>query len=260
MLFKNEAKRRMLEGGVCVTTGLNFHSPDLTELLLGCGADAISLDAEHGTLNEAEIVSLTRVCDLAAIPVFCRVPSPDPAFIQRILDGGVLGVVVPHVSDAATAEAVVAAIKYPPLGTRGLGNFTRATGFGKIPAVEYIAAANRETMVTVQIEDRAGVDNVESIAATEGVDCIWIGYNDLAVSLGYPGRAGEKPVQDAIDHVIAATRAAGRLVQVVSDFAGAERWVARGASLLSVGWTSYLSGAFREAIGRARSLREPPSQ
>ncbi len=255
MIYENTLKARLNRGETSVTTGISFHAPEFIEILLRCETDAISLDAEHGTLDERQITTMAQVCERAQVPVVCRVPSARPEFIQRVLDGGVLGIVVPHVRDAATAQAVVDAVKYPPDGTRGLGNFTHATGYGRVSTRDYLREANRQTLVTVQIEEPEGVDAIDAIVATPGVDCVWIGYNDLAVAMGRPGEADHADVQAAIDHVIAATRAAGRVVQVVSRLTDAADWVDRGATLLSVGWTGFLWGPFREGVATARAAR-----
>lgn len=253
MLTRNPIKRLIAEGRFAATTGLSFYSPDLVEILAQTGVDGISVDAEHGALSEGEIVDMTRVAELYGLPMTCRVPSLRSDFILRVLDGGVTNIVVPHVTDAAMAARAVQAVRFPPVGRRGLGNFTRATGNGRLKAAEYVTLANAEIMLIVQIEDRAGLDNVEAIAATDGVDAIFIGANDLALDLGYPGGADQPEVQAAIDRIITVSKAAGRAIQVVSSTGDAEGWIARGAQILALGWQSAVTGGFARDIKRIKN-------
>jgi 4-hydroxy-2-oxoheptanedioate aldolase len=253
MLVRNSLKAKLREGRICISTGVSFYSPHLVEILAGCGADAISLDAEHGTLNEGQIEDLTRICDLAGLPVVCRVPYGRPEFILRIMDAGVSGIVVPHVNTREYADSVVSYVKYPPLGRRGLGNHTRATGYGRLKAAEYVELANSETMVTIQIEEPEGVQNIESIVRTPGLDCVFIGRNDLAAAMGFPGNAAAPAVLESVERVAAAVLAAGLTLQVVADEKEAPAWVRRGARLLSVGWASYVQSGLRQGIEKIRN-------
>ena len=254
MVTKNSLKARLREGKVCISTGVAFYSPHLVEILTGCGADTISFDAEHGTLNEGQIEDLARICEMAGVPSTCRVPYGRQEFILRIMDAGIMGIIVPHVNTREYAESVVSFVKYPPLGRRGLGNYIRATGYGRLKGAEYIAMANSETMVTIQIEEPEGVENIDSIVKSPGVDCVFIGRNDLAASMGYPGNAGAPEVRKAVDRVVDAVLGAGLTLQVVSDEKEAQSWIQRGARLLSVGWASWLQNGLKQSIERIRLL------
>jgi 2-keto-3-deoxy-L-rhamnonate aldolase RhmA len=129
-----------------------------------------------------------------------RTPGFDPAFILRLLDMGVQGVQVPHVGDAATARAAVKAVRYPPLGERGMAAGSRAE-FGKIPLVEHTAQSNREILLACMIEDMAAVERIDEITAVEGVDLLAIGPSDLSRSLGVSGQPDHPRLVAAIDRV-----------------------------------------------------------
>ena len=218
-----------------------------------CGSDAIMFDTEHGTMNEGQIENLVRLCEMAGITALCRVAAARPEFILRIMDAGVMGIIVPHVKTRQEVEEIVSAVKYPPIGRRGVGNFTRATGYGSLSVMKYLPKANKETMVTIQIEDPEGVENVEAIVKTEGLDCVFIGRNDLAVSMGYPGQQDAPEVQGAIDKVVTATLDAGLILQVVTSEEEAPYWIKRGARLLSMGWVSMLTNGLKGTFDRLRS-------
>ena len=254
MLAENTLKAKLKAKKVCISTGVSFYSPHLVEILAGCGSDALSFDAEHGTLNETQLEDLVRICEMARVPSICRVPFGRPEFILRIMDAGIMGIIVPHVKTREYAESIVSFVKYPPVGQRGLGNVTRATGYGKLKAAEYIEQANRETMVTIQIEEPEGVENIDSIVRTKGLDCVFIGRNDLAVTMGYPGKADAPEVQEAIEKVASATLGAGLTLQVAIDEKEASYWVRRGATLLSIGWVSLLQKGLRETLANLRRL------
>jgi len=110
-----------------------------------------------------------------------RAPGFDPAFILRLLDMGVQGIQVPHVGDAATARAAVKAVRYPPLGERGMAAGSRAAEFGRIPLVDHMAQSNREILLACMIEDMVAVERIDEIAAVEGVDLLAVGRRTCRV-------------------------------------------------------------------------------
>ena len=130
-----------------------------------------------------------------------RTPGFDPAFILRLLDMGVQGIQVPHVSDAATARPAVQAVRYPPLGDRGMAAGSRAAEFGNIPLVEHMAQSNREVLLACVTEDMAAVERIDEIAAVEGVDRPAVGPSDLSRSLGVSGQSDHPRLVASIDRV-----------------------------------------------------------
>ena len=142
-----------------------------------------------------------------------RVPGLDPVALKRVLDAGAQTVIVPYVQTVEEAELAAAAVAYPPDGFRGVAGGVRATGFGAVQG--YYESARDEICLIVQIETQQGLDNIEAIAAVEGVDAMFVGPSDLSASLGYPNQMASEPMQaairDAIERITAAGKPAGFL-------------------------------------------------
>ena len=143
-----------------------------------------------------------------------RVPSISPEFISRVLDGGALGVIAPHVASAEEARQVVRYAKFPPLGARSYGGPLASTQFRTYPVAEANAALNDATMVICMIETVGAVDAVDEIAAVEGVDMLFIGTNDLCGDMGIPGQYAHERVRDAYARTIKACRSRGKHVGI----------------------------------------------
>ena len=128
----------------------------------------------------------------------------------RLLDMGVQGIQVPHVSDPETAREAVKAVRYPPEGERGMAAGGRAAQYGKIPLLEHMASSNREILLACMIEDMAAVERIDEIAAVPGVDLLAVGPSDLSRSLGVAGEPDHPRLVAAIDRVrAAAAKSAG---------------------------------------------------
>jgi len=155
---------------------------------------------EHTSFDLHDVQLAVMAAERVGITPIVRTPGFDPAFILRLLDMGVQGVQVPHVGDAATARAAVKAVRYPPLGERGMAAGSRAE-FGKIPLVEHTAQSNREILLACMIEDMAAVERIDEITAVEGVDLLAIGPSDLSRSLGVSGQPDHPRLVAAIDRV-----------------------------------------------------------
>jgi len=141
-----------------------------------------------------------------------RPATNSPEAILQVLEAGALGVQVPHVSTARQARGAVEAVKYHPLGSRGLAAGTRPAGYGfDGSAAEYVEASNRETLVCVQIEDTEGLANLPEILEVPGIDVFFVGPSDLAQAMGHPGRPDAPEVRAAIDGAFGTIRAAGKI-------------------------------------------------
>jgi 4-hydroxy-2-oxoheptanedioate aldolase len=206
-------------------------------LVEGCGFagfDLALIDTEHGAGDGEALEHHIRAADSAGIETLVRIGGESGHEILRALDAGSSGVVAPHIKDGEDAARVVNAAHYPPLGTRSLAVSTRAGHQGFISSVDHVAAARERTMVVVQIEDGDALAHVDAIAATPGLDAVFIGPTDLSVSLGLPGQLEHPSVLAAIDQiargVVDANNAA--LCVLVDDERQAEDWRARGARLI----------------------------
>ena len=178
------------------------------EAVAGAGFDWLLLDTEHSPGHELSVLAQLQALAPYPLSPIVRPKVNDTALIKRFLDIGAQTLLIPYVQSVAEAEAAVAAMRYPPRGVRGISTLTRATGYGRIP--DYLARAEEELCLIVQIETRAGLDALEAIAAVDGVHGLFIGPSDLSASLGHLGDPGHPEVVAAIEDAIARIRAAGK--------------------------------------------------
>jgi 4-hydroxy-2-oxoheptanedioate aldolase len=217
--------------GIWVCSG----SPLVAEICAGSGMDWTLIDMEHSP-NGLESV-LAQLQAVAAYPItpVVRVPIGDVVTIKQVLDLGAQNLLVPMISSADEARAVVQAVRYPPRGTRGVGSaLARSARWNRVDA--YLEDADRYVSLFLQIETSAGVDAAAEIAAVDGVDGVFVGPADLAASLGVLGQQAHPDVVAAVRRTFDAVRAAGKPVGVNAfDPEMADRYLAAGASFVLVG-------------------------
>jgi 4-hydroxy-2-oxoheptanedioate aldolase len=230
--------------GIWVCSG----SPLVAEICAGSGMDWTLIDMEHSP-NGLESV-LAQLQAVAAYPItpVVRVPIGDVVTIKQVLDVGAQNLLVPMISSADEARAVVQSVRYPPRGTRGVGSaLARSARWNRVDA--YLEDADRHVSLILQIETSAGVDAAAEIAAVDGVDGIFVGPSDLAASLGVLGQQTHPDVVAAVLRTFDAVRAAGKPVGVNAfDPAMADRYLAAGASFVLVGADVSLLARGSEAL------------
>lgn len=205
------------------------------ELLAGAGFDWLLIDAEHAPSDLQTILGqLQAIAPYPSHPIV-RPPWPDAVRIKQILDLGAQTILAPMVETGEQAAEVVSATRYPPQGIRGVGSaLARASGFNRMP--EYLQTANDEICVLIQIETPKGVENLDDILATEGVDGVFIGPSDLSASMGHIGNPGHPDVQKVIEESIAKIVAAGKAPGIlIADQTLAQRYIELGALFVGVG-------------------------
>ena len=195
-LLKEKLKKREVTIGSWIT----ISDPSVAEIMAQAGFDWLTIDIEHSAISIAQAQDLIRIIELAGVAPLVRVTCNDANIIKRVMDAGSHGVIVPMVNSAAEAEAAVAAIKYPPVGKRGVG-LSRAQRYG-LGFKDYYKWNQEHSVVIVQIEHIDAVNNFEEIMAVEGVDGFLIGPYDLSASMGKPGQFDDPDVVAAIDSVI----------------------------------------------------------
>ncbi len=208
--------------------------PILCEYLGFAGFDLYMIDGEHGAITLSEVSQLVRACDVVGIPCLARIRSIDEKLILQYLDAGVCGVMMPGVKTADDVRRLVQAIKYPPMGERGLGP-VRAADYlmGKMNQGEYVAYANETTLVLPQIEDLECVKNLDEILQVAGVDGFIIGPRDLAMSMGYYDGPNHPEVKAMMADIMARVLAAGKHVGTVAATAEqAKDLMAQGATIV----------------------------
>ncbi len=184
-------------------------SPAIARIMTEAGFDFILIDMEHSvyTLETvADICQQARACDLCTV---VRVPCLEGGWVPRLLDAGADGIMCPMVETIEKARKLVELGKYAPLGNRGLGTRIGHTDFKNPAAGEVMATKNQETILIAQIESTLGIQNLEGIVTTKGLDIALVGPMDLSVSMGIPGDMKNPDLLANIDKVIAAAAQAG---------------------------------------------------
>jgi 4-hydroxy-2-oxoheptanedioate aldolase len=197
--------------------------------------------------------TLQAVAPYPSHPVV-RVPHGDTALIKQVLEIGATTLLVPMVESADQARALVAAMRYPPHGVRGVGSgLARSSRWGAHP--RYLHEADAGMCLLVQVETAAALAQLEAIAAVDGVDGVFIGPADLSASMGHLGNPGHPSVQAAIDHGLAQILAAGKAPGILAvDEALARRYIAAGARFVAVGVeATMLARAARDLAARFKS-------
>jgi 2-keto-3-deoxy-L-rhamnonate aldolase RhmA len=232
-----------------IGTFVNLGSALATEACAMAGLDWLLVDLEHGSGSEDALVGQVLAAAAHDVPLFVRVESLERIRVGRVLDLGVAGVMIPRVGDAAEARRVVRWARYPPDGERGMATYNRACGFGT--RTEALSTANDEVTVIVQIETGGALEEVEEIAATPGVDALFVGPLDLSQALGFRGDYEAPVFQEAVVRVATAAADHGIAAGILAkDREAADRYAAAGFGLIAVGSDfSFLMEGARRAAG-----------
>lgn len=183
-------------------------SPTMVEMIAAAGFDFAILDTEHTLVDPQTLHHMIRAAEAFGIAPLVRVPERDPGAIQRVLDAGAHGVVVPHVRGPRDVRDAVRAARYAPEGMRSLAG-GRIAGYGRVDLREHVVRANERTLVVPMIEDAEAVADIDAIVAEPGVDLVLEGAADLSQSLGVTWQTRHPDVVAAVREVAAACRRAG---------------------------------------------------
>jgi 2-keto-3-deoxy-L-rhamnonate aldolase RhmA len=207
MTGRNPARERLSRGELALGIGLRqARTVDIAAVMATCGFDWLFIDLEHGTMPLDIAVQISCAALTAGISPLVRVPAGQYSLATRALDGGALGIVMPHVDTAEEAKVIVDRLKYPPLGHRSVAGGQPYLGFKAVPVAEATRTMNAETLVVVMLETPQAIGNADAIAAVPGVDVLLIGTNDLAMEMGIPGEFNHAEIVRAYERVIAACR------------------------------------------------------
>jgi len=190
--IKNKIAGNKITIGSWITVG----DPIVAEIMAKSGFEWLAVDMEHSAITIEQTQNLIRIIELCGVVPLVRVSDNDPVLIKRVMDAGAHGVIVPTVNTREDAERAVSAVKYPPLGRRGVG-LGRAQGYG-LEFEKYKKWVNTGSIVIVQIEHIEAINNLEEILSVKGVDGSMIGPYDLSGSLGHPGEFKNKKVKEAV--------------------------------------------------------------
>ena len=185
----NIVKQRWQAGEACVNGWCAIPNSFSAELMAHSGWDSLTIDLQHGMADYQTAVTMLQAISTTDVPPLARVPWLEPGIIQRMLDAGSMGIICPMINSADEAEKFVGACKYTPLGYRSSGPVRAAIYAG----ADYIANANDEILAIAMIETMEAIENLDAILSTPGLDGVYIGPTDLALTMGKP------PVLDPTD-------------------------------------------------------------
>ncbi|HEU0116125.1 MAG TPA: aldolase/citrate lyase family protein [Thermomicrobiales bacterium] len=252
----NRVKRTLQAGGVSIGTMVfEFSSTGIGRIAAAAGADFVLYDLEHTGWSIETIRLLLATTRAAETIPLVRVPASDYHLIARPLDLGAMGIMVPMVESAAQAARIAAAVRYPPLGRRGAAFGVAHDDYEGGDISAKMASANEELLLIAQIETAAGLEQVEAIAATAGVDCLWIGHFDLTNALGIPGQFAHPTYRAAVDRVLAACRSHGKIAGIMAgDVETGRTLLAQGFRAVAYSGDVWIYGqALREGIAALRA-------
>ena len=262
----NRFKQAMAQRQAQIGLWLGLADAYSAEILAGTGYDWLLVDGEHAPndlrsiLHQLQAIASAASATSALPPgmqaphPIARVPVGDTALIKQFLDLGVQTLLVPMVDTAAQAQQLVRATRYAPEGVRGMGSaLARSSRWQAYP--QYVHEANQQICLLVQAETVEAMANLDAIAATPGVDGVFIGPADLSASMGHPGNPGHPDVQAAIHDGIARILRAGKAPGILATTESqARQWLAAGALFVAVGVdTMLLVSAAQELLARYRS-------
>ncbi len=216
---ENRLKRKLQSGEKVVNGWCSLPCAYAAELLANQGYDSLTIDIQHGAMGYETAFSMLQAISTTETVPLARVPWLEPGLMMKLLDAGAYGLICPMVNTAAMAREFVAACRYPPRGHRSFGP-NRATLYSQAGSSgAYAAAADNEILLFAMIETREGLENVAEIAATDGLDGLYVGPGDLSLALGAPPSMAPKDagVLDALAKILSAARDNGLFAAVHTD-------------------------------------------
>lgn len=246
--MEHSLKTRMKNGENLLGTIIGDYSPSMVEIYGHIGFDFVFIDDEHGAFSYSELENMVRASDAVNISPIARV-SYDKSSIQKVLDRGFKGIHVPMVNTKKDAEGIVESAKFPPKGKRGVAYYIRAAQYGKLGGKEYLESVNNENLIIVHIETPQAVKNIDEIINVPGIDMIFIGIQDLSVSMGYEDEVDHPEFQSVINELYNKGQEKGILIgTVASNKIDVIQAFERGANYVAVVGNSIIFSAFSEII------------
>ena len=237
-LPNNQLKKALQANKRQVGLWVTFAHQQIAEVLADAGFDWLLFDMEHSPTDLYDVGQQLLAVRGTSTAAVVRVPILEMAWIKRVLDAGAPNIMVPNVRNAAEARDAVAFTRFAPEGLRGVAGSTRAGNYTRY--TDFMARANDEVGLILQIESREALADLDAICRVPGVDAIFIGPSDLAASLGHRGNAGHPEVQAAIAQAFKTANAVGKAAGVLAADGKAEAYFAGGATLVGVGTDLHL--------------------
>lgn len=245
----NPIKIALAAGETVTGAFVRIPTIEAVEICAHAGCQFLIIDNEHTPVDWERTAAMILAAEAAGATSIVRLPTWGRERVTKALDAGADGVMIPQIEDGRVTGGVVAATRYGPSGTRGTAT-NRNSGYGmKMSLPEYIDAANRSTLVIVQIESVEGVSKADEIAAVDGVDCIFVGLSDLSVRLGVPGDMEAPALLKALAEVGAACTRYGKALGVpVGSAEMALSFRDLGARFIATGDVGVLAKGMRQFV------------
>lgn len=232
---KNLFKQALREGRAQIGLWQALANPYTVEISAGAGYDWLLLDGEHAPNDVPLLVAQLQAMKGTASHAIIRPPIGETWIIKQMLDIGAQTLLIPMVDSKEMAKTMVKSVRYPPHGVRGVGAaLARASAFNRI--ADYLPTANDEICLLLQVESRAGLEALDAIALTDGVDGVFIGPADLAADMGYLGKPGAPEVQAEVEKALAKIQSHGKAAGIlIGDVSLAKRYLELGATFVAIG-------------------------
>ena len=246
-------RRRILAGETLFGAWASLDSPVAGELMGRAGLDWVVIDLEHGYATESELLAHLTAIEASGSVALVRPPSGERLRVGRALDFGAAGIVIPRLDTIEQVREAMTFLRYPAGGQRGVALLTRGARLGTVNHAG-VAALNEDIVGIVQIESPSAVEAADEIAATDGVDVLFVGPADLSHSLGIPGQFGETRYQEALRRVVDACRAHGKAPGILLyDHATFQPHLELGFTFVGIGADiSFVNDGVKAALGAAR--------
>lgn len=225
---------------------MEFSTRGIAKIVEGAGVDFVLIDMEHSSFDIGAVNDLLAWFKATPVTPIVRVPSHDYHFIARIMDAGAAGIMAPNVRTPDEARAVVNAMRYAPEGGRGLGLGASHNDYLPPDPVSYMREANQSHVMIAQIESTTALENLDAIAATPGIDVLWVGHFDLTQSMGIVGQFDNPDFLKAMRDVAEACKRHGKGAGVQpGNLDQARAWIPLGYNVISFGADH---GVYRNAL------------
>jgi 2-keto-3-deoxy-L-rhamnonate aldolase RhmA len=255
-VLRNTARDRLAAGELALGVGIRqSRTVDIASIMKACGYDWLFLDLEHNSMDLDTAVQISVAALAVGIAPIARVPAGQHWLATRILDGGGLGIVMPHVDTVEEAREIADRLRYPPRGHRSIAGGLPHFGYEPVSTAEATEAIDAATLVVVMLETPCAVENAAAIAAVPGIDALLIGTSDLSIELGIPGQFEDERIVSAYQTVVDACRAHGKFAGIGGIYEDAllRRYIGMGVRLVLGG--ADLGFMQTAATARATTLR-----
>jgi 4-hydroxy-2-oxoheptanedioate aldolase len=252
--MKNLLREKLEKRDIALGVLIEEPAVQITEILGLLGFDYLYIDCQHSPMSLESVGNLIKAAELRGMTPLVRVPQNLPEIIMPYLDMGAMGIIVADMNSVEDAQRAISAVKYPPGGERGL-SAVRAADFGLRESLgDYVKAANRETMVFGMLESREGVEQIDEILTTEGLDGLSIGTTDLSKSLGVPGDRNNPLVLEAVKRVLLAGKNRGKFIAISARRGeSARQYIEKGFNMVTKSLSTLIIEATQQYLGQVRS-------